>query len=73
MITQPDLVCNECGIKAAKKQGTDILQISTFHDGQCECCGQHKDVTERRDFGYPEMRHWSFLGGGGPMSGNGAE
>jgi hypothetical protein len=57
-------VCYECGISAnvltcLKKYGNRPLQlaftVSTYHVGECACCGEEKDVTEQRDFFYPDF------------------
>ena len=58
-------VCRECGItanvltclqsfKAPPKQLA--FSVSTFHTGTCDCCGEEKDITEARDFFYPDFR-----------------
>lgn len=57
-------VCSPCGITAnvltcLKKYGNPPKQlcftVSTFHKGKCDCCGQEKEVTEVRDFFYPDF------------------
>ena len=51
----PSLVCYDCGIRAAKKQGLKPFTISTYHLGTCGVCGEEKGVTETRDFNYPDF------------------
>ena len=53
----PTWVCKECGIKASKDMGNIplALQVSTFHTGICGVCGKRKDVTEPRDYFYPDF------------------
>jgi len=41
-------VCQDCGNKYAKRQ----YDISTWHSGICDICGEKKAVTEARDFYY---------------------
>lgn len=57
-------LCRECGIAAnvvtcLKKYGMPPKQlaysVSTFHKGICAFCGEEKDVTEQRDFFYPDL------------------
>lgn len=57
-------VCRECGISAnvltcIKKYGRPPLQlaftVSTFHKGVCDFCREEKDITETRDFFYPDF------------------
>jgi len=40
-------ICHECGIK----HGRVRTHLSTFHKGECECCGEQTAVTEGRDYG----------------------
>ena len=58
-------VCNECGIEAnrltcLKKRGKEPaipkFAISTYHKGKCDFCGKITDITEVRDFFYPDFR-----------------
>jgi hypothetical protein len=44
----PDWICRKCGLKYGKKQ----KQISTWHYGKCDVCGDPAEVTEPRDFGH---------------------
>ncbi len=57
-------VCRECGIAAnvmtcLYKYGEPpkklAFDISTFHLGKCDWCGEQKSVTEVRDFFYPNF------------------
>ena len=50
----PRWVCRECGVKASRNVN-NILQVSTYHTGICGVCGKEKDVTEPRDFLYPDF------------------
>ena len=48
----PSWVCKECGLKASKGQS---FRISCYHRGRCDVCNKVKEVTEPRDFFYPEF------------------
>jgi len=57
-------VCYECGVTAnvltcLKRYGQPPLHlaysVSTYHAGQCDFCHGKKDVTEARDFFYPDF------------------
>lgn len=57
-------VCHECGITAnvltcLKKYGMPPLKLaftlSTFHPGVCDYCHSMSDITETRDFFYPDF------------------
>ena len=57
-------VCYECGVSAnvltcLKKYGKRPNQlsfsVSTYHKGKCDVCGEEKNVTEQRDFFYPDF------------------
>lgn len=57
-------VCSDCGIEAnrltcLKKYGEEpkkkSFDVSTFHTGTCDVCGETKAVTEPRDFFYPDF------------------
>lgn len=57
-------VCSRCGITAnvltcLKKYGNPpkkmCYDISTFHIGECDCCGINTEVTEARDFFHPDF------------------
>ncbi len=61
----PSWVCDDCGIEAnrqtcLKKYGAVPIKkkfnLSCYHIGKCEVCGETKDVTEPRDFFYPDFR-----------------
>lgn len=45
---EPDWVCSDCG----NKYGNRKCGIATFHIGTCGVCGEEKEVTEPRDYGY---------------------
>jgi len=55
LIGQPMWCCNSCG----KKYGNRIPDLATYHMDYCGVCGEKKEVTEPRDFGYlkPEWRN----------------
>lgn len=57
-------VCSSCGISAnvitcLKKYGMPpkklAFDVSTFHEGECDYCGEEKMVTQVRDFFYPNF------------------
>lgn len=57
-------VCDECGIEAnrqtcLKKYGAEPKKIkfdcSTYHVGICDFCRKEKQITEVRDFFYPDF------------------
>ena len=50
----PNWICQECGSKASKGKQFDV---STWHEGKCDVCGETKEVTEPRDFFYPEFNN----------------
>lgn len=56
--------CYECGVSAnvltcLKKYGKAPMQLaftcSTFHKGACDWCKQVKQVTQTRDFFFPDF------------------
>ena len=56
--------CGECGISAnvltcLKRYGKPPKQLaftcSTTHKGKCDFCGEEKDVTQARDYFYPDF------------------
>ena len=58
-------ICADCGFVAnhltmLKRYGNKSIKpcfdVSTFHIGICDICGQKKHVTELRDFFYPTER-----------------
>lgn len=62
--TEIHWVCSDCGIEAnrltcLKKYGREpkkeAFSISTFHKGKCDFCGEIKDITQTRDFFYPDF------------------
>lgn len=44
-------ICEDCGNRYGKKR----LGISSWHQGECNYCGEFKSVTQDRDFGYPPL------------------
>ena len=50
----PDWVCHDCGIKAGGRPLAEWA-CPTWHMGRCDVCGGIKEVTEPRDYGYPEF------------------
>lgn len=42
-------ICSDCGHKHGRRRVTE----STWHMGACDWCGEHKAVTEDRDYSYP--------------------
>jgi len=57
----PSWVCVDCGNKARDEMNKGGVKhcgramMSTWHNGKCDVCGETKEVTEPRDFGYPEF------------------
>jgi len=58
------VVCSDCGKRAnratcLKKYGAEpkkeAFDISTLHVGKCDFCGEKKDITQTRDFFYPDF------------------
>jgi len=58
-------VCYECGVSAnvvtclrKYRSSPDKLaySLSTYHSGNCDFCGQNTQVTEARDFFYPDFK-----------------
>lgn len=50
----PRWCCFDCGNKYGKSEDG----VSTFHMGKCGVCGKITDVTEVRDWNYPDFpRH----------------
>jgi len=47
----PNWCCQDCG----RKYGKWSAGCSTFHLGICEVCGKEENVTEPRDYGYPNF------------------
>jgi hypothetical protein len=57
LLKQPELVCNDCGPLHGNwwKDGEYVgprPHEATFSIQQCDVCGQQKQCTEARDFGY---------------------
>lgn len=57
-------VCSQCGITAnvltcLKENGEPpkkfSFDLSTFHVGICDCCGENTAITEARDFFHPDF------------------
>jgi hypothetical protein len=57
-------VCAGCGITAnyltcLKKYGKPPIKkcfdVSTYHLGKCDLCGEETSITESRDFFYPDF------------------
>jgi len=50
----PRWTCGECAIKAGGiwPEG----HVGTFHMNICPVCGEHKSVTEPRDYRYPKYK-----------------
>jgi hypothetical protein len=52
----PDWICKEC----AKMGNGRIPTLATFHDNICGVCNEWKNVTEPRDYGYPNVKsNWN--------------
>lgn len=58
------VVCDDCGVTANRltvleKHGQEPIKAkfdcSTYHLAKCDCCGLKKQVTEVRDFFYPNF------------------
>lgn len=47
-LKQASYCCDECG----DKYGTYSVGCSTFWIGICHVCGEEKQITETRDYGY---------------------
>ena len=47
----PTWVCHDCGMTHTTK----IPWMSTFHHARCEVCGKWAELTQPRDYGYPEF------------------
>jgi len=43
-------ICEECG----DEYGEKVINISSWHNGTCDYCGEERVVTENRDYGYPK-------------------
>jgi len=57
-------VCKECGVTAnvlrclktfGKPPKKLMFDLSTWHKGICAVCGEKKDLTEDRDYFYPDF------------------
>lgn len=48
----PAWICAACGTRLGRMPAG---HISTWHRGTCGWCGEVRDVTEPRDYGWPEM------------------
>lgn len=49
-IDYPDWICSDCGHRHGR--GWPEGHCATWHIDTCGLCGQHKRVTEPRDFGH---------------------
>jgi len=49
----PEWVCQKCGQNASTK---GQFNLSTWHIGTCDVCSEEKNVTEPRDFFYPDFK-----------------
>jgi hypothetical protein len=47
----PAWICADCGSRLGRLPAD---HISTWHRGTCGWCGEDRDVTEPRDYGYPK-------------------
>lgn len=48
----PQWVCFPCGMK----YGYRAPGVSTWHNNTCGVCGEHRQVTEPRDFGHLDTK-----------------
>lgn len=48
----PSYICTDCGLKFGGRRKVPESHISTMHVGDCDICGEHRAVTEPRDFGH---------------------
>lgn len=57
-------VCMNCGIAAktltclriyGNRPNKLCSDISTFYKGFCDCCGEERELTQARDFFYPDF------------------
>ncbi len=67
-VEYPSWVRKECGRKAHKLTfGDDFgekrqASLSTWHQAECDVCGEVKAVTQPRDFFHPNFRGFKGLG-----------
>lgn len=47
-LLEADVICRDCGLKYGKYS----VGCSSVWQGDCDVCGEHKGVTEVRDYGY---------------------
>jgi hypothetical protein len=47
-LVQAEVVCRDCGTKYGKYS----VGCSSVWEGDCDVCGEHKPITEVRDWGY---------------------
>lgn len=53
-------ICHECGMTAKTCLHPLRKQIvATYRVAQCAVCGETKEVTEPRDYGYPKFKGFS--------------
>lgn len=68
----PSWICDDCGTKARNleldnrhyKKGERAplkLSISTYHEGKCKVCKQIKNVTEPRDYYFPDIKYFNIV------------
>lgn len=58
---QPKYVCNDCSqewsywhsLGMGNYRGTyTIKNLAQYHQGECDCCGEFKDIADIKNFGY---------------------
>ncbi len=47
-MTYPAWICSPCGSKYGRRE----CGIATWHTDECDVCGEHRAVTEPRDYGH---------------------
>jgi hypothetical protein len=58
----PHWVCEACGMRAAIVSNTSINNIACWHQDVCEVCRMYTNVTEARDYGYPNFEGHDNVG-----------
>lgn len=69
MVKEVGWVCSDCGGLAHNvhelvyKKHIPLAMCSTYHFDTCSLCGERKECTEIRDFGYPDTRlvNWASV------------
>lgn len=60
----PNWLCSPCGLtmnyltcldRYGEPPFKPCFDVSTFHKGYCDLCGRPTDITESRDFFYPNI------------------